>query len=475
MTRRVIVPCGNLEKVTSWHVMLFAMGAAWMFGGKIDWAKPILIGWGGLGALLTLYGLIGRRQRGAPVARWLLWLTPPLLLATWVLVSSFNPSFEVVWYYEQQVFRPHSAIPWLPSSVLPALTRSELALALGLYLSAFNLALNTENRRTIRSVVLILGLNACVLALFGIAQKLAGTEMFFGWVESPNSSFFASFIYHNHWGPYALLNIAGWFGLIEYLAREDRGRGFLHSPGFAALIAILLISTTIPLSTSRSSTLMLAFILTVGMFWWLWRFDRQASGPAKRPLALVAGTVTLLLIFAAAFWVGQDSIKSRLADTREQIAQMKEMGGIGQRARVYGDSIRFIKTKPIAGWGLESYAFVYRRYNSEPKTVEGWTVQFNEAHSDWLQLGTEVGLVGVGLFLTTLGLPLWWVRHRLFRNPLPGMMFICLGTLGLYAWVEFPFANPAVTLSAWIAFFGSVRYLQLGNTTSVQHLHSREA
>ena len=443
------------------------MGAAWLFGGRVDWAKPILIGWGALGAFLTLYGLIDRRQRGAPIARWLFWLTPPALLSTWVLISSFNPSYEALWFYERQVFRPRDYIAWLPSSVLPALTRSELALALGLYLSAFNLALNVENRRTLRMTILALGLNACVLALFGTIQKFAGTEMFFGLQESPNKSFFASFIYHNHWGPFALLNIAGWFGLIEYLAKEDRGRGFMHSPAFSAVFAILVVAVTIPLSTSRSSTVMLSILITVCAFWLLWRFGRSRSVPVSKPLLIGIGLASLATFSMAAYWLGGDTIKSRIGDTRDQIAEMREMGGIGQRARVYEDTVNFIKARPLAGWGLESYALVYRRYNTEPKTVEGWTVQFNEAHSDWLQLLTEVGFIGAGLFITTILLPLRSVWKHLGDDPFAGAPLLCLLLLSLYAWLEFPFANPAVTLSAWVAFFGAIRYLQLGGRIKI--------
>lgn len=464
MAHRAISNRSKLERATQWHVVTFVIAAAWMFGGRIDWAVPILISWGAVGALLTLYGLIDRRQRGAPVKRWLIWLAAPLLLALWVLVSSFNSSFEIIWFYEREVFRPRDVINWLPTSATPDLTRSELALGLGLFLSAFNLCLNVEKRRTLRNITLYLGGNACVLALFGTVQKMAGTEMFFGLQESPNDSFFASFIYHNHWGPFALLSIAGWFGLIEYLSKEDRGRGFLHSPAFSAIIAILLIAVTIPLSTSRSSTMMLVVLLVFGGFWLLWRIGRRRVKPISRAILASTGLAAVVFFGASAYWLGGDTIRHRIGDTKQQIAAMQEMGGIGQRARVYGDTITFIQAHPIAGWGLESYGFVYRRYNTEPKTVEGWTVQFDEAHSDWLQLLAEVGLVGTLLFLITIIVPLKSVRRHLFDDPYAGVPFFCLLLLALFAWVEFPFANPAVSLAAWVTFFGAIRYLQLGGS-----------
>ena len=71
----------------------------------------------------------------------------------------------------------------------------------------------------------------------------------------------------------------------------------------------------------------------------------------------------------------------------------------------------------------------------------------------------------LAFFLLSLGVPLWSVRHRLWREPYSGILFTCLGLLALYAWVEFPFANPAVALSAATAFFCAVRHLQLGSDT----------
>lgn len=462
---------GGLEKATLWHVSIFVIAAAWMFGGRIDWARPPLIIWGLAGAALTIYGLVERRQTGNPVKRWLVWLIPPMALSLWVLLSSFNPSFEVVLFFEQQVYRPLDPIAWLPSSALPSSTREELLLTVGIFLSAYNLALNVSQRRTLRQLTLVLGVNACVIAVFGTIQKIAGTEMFFGLQESPNPSFFGSFIYHNHWGPFALLNIAGWFGLIEHLSRDDRGRGVLHSPATLALMAILLLSVTIPLSTSRSSTVMLSLLLPICGFWLLWRLGRRRSKPVSRRLLVIIGLLSLAFCAIAAVQLGGESIQHRLSDTREQIADIRESGSLGQRPRVYADTWRFIMTKPVAGWGLESYALVYRRYNSEATTIDGFTVQFDEAHSDWLQLMTEVGFVGTALFLLTVSIPLWSLRHRLLRDPYSGCPFICLGLIALYAWLEFPFANPAIMLSSATAFFCAIRYLQLGGEIHGGHHH----
>ena len=199
------------------------------------------------------------------------------------------------------------------------------------------------------------------------------------------------------------------------------------------------------------------------------RYGQTLASDSSRRTLYGAGISGVLLCAIAAFWLGGDTIRRRINDTREQIEAMQEMGNIGQRARLYQDTWNMAKERPVAGWGLESYAAVYPRISTEPKTVEGWTVRFKQAHSDWLQLFAETGLVGVALLLSTLIVPLWVLRHRLLRDPFPGCLLICLGWLALYAWIEFPFANPAVTLSAWVAFYSAIRHLQLEHQIRSHH------
>jgi len=62
--------------------------------------------------------------------------------------------------------------------------------------------------------------------------------------------------------------------------------------------------------------------------------------------------------------------------------------------------------KPWFGWGLESYAHVFRIFNTQ-RTAESqwWVVFYAEAHNDWLQALAEVGFVGTGLLALLVLLP----------------------------------------------------------------------
>ena len=99
-----------------------------------------------------------------------------------------------------------------------------------------------------------------------------------------------------------------------------------------------------------------------------------------------------------------------------------------------------------------------------PYAVEPWFGQrfYAEAHSDWLQSVAEVGLTGTGLLVLMGLMPLVTVlRPRFPCGELPRWLFVGCGLIALYAWVEFPFANPAVMIAFWLCFFTAIRYHQL--------------
>jgi hypothetical protein len=59
--------------------------------------------------------------------------------------------------------------------------------------------------------------------------------------------------------------------------------------------------------------------------------------------------------------------------------------------------------------------------------------------------------------------PLLALRRRHFGGPVPAYLFGGCGLVLLYAWIEFPFGNPAVVLTWWLCFFVAVRYVGLAS------------
>ena len=112
------------------------------------------------------------------------------------------------------------------------------------------------------------------------------------------------------------------------------------------------------------------------------------------------------------------------------------------------------------GQGLGSYGTVFAFYNTQ-HAVDNLPQYYEYAHSDWLQLLAETGITGATLYALFLVLPLAALGGMRGVSAPPLYLLAGCGLILLYAWIEFPFGNPAVTLTFWICYFSAVRWAQL--------------
>ena len=238
----------RLEIATLVHVALLGVFSAWAFGGGAGWAVTTLSIIGSLAPLITWVAIQKRRSAGQPTLGPLLALWPLLGFNALILLGTYQPSLRIATIEGAQVFVPRNDLSVWPSSARPDLALTQLWLFDAIVLSCFNLLLAIRHRRSLRTLLLILAANALLLAIFGSFQKFSGaTGLFFGRVHSPNTSFFASFIYHIHWGAFVVLILAVSLGLLFNLRPWFGYRDFWHSPALAAVVAIFFLAVTIPL------------------------------------------------------------------------------------------------------------------------------------------------------------------------------------------------------------------------------------
>lgn len=460
-----------LEKLVLFHTGAFVIFTAWAFGGQAPFARQVIVWWGTAGMLLFVWSCLASRRPAAgglhPAISllWPLWLYDLLVIA-----SCFNPAFVEMTIEGERYWRVGDPIPWLPTSARPWLSARELWQFNGIVLSAFNVLLVVQRRSRLRLLLLVLAGNAMLLAVFGTFQKLVGAEgLWFGLVESPQPRFFSTFVYHNHWGAFTILNTVVCLALLFYYYRRGGYRDLWHSPVLLGAVATLLLATTVPLSASRSCTLLLGLLLgwaLVHILIRVIRHRRKAGRPSFWPVAGIVGTA--LLAAAAIGFLGRAAISERARQTAAQLAGAETTGiTTSSRLTLYGDTWRMAMERPWFGWGLESYASVFPIYNSQ-RPVERWfpALRYTEAHNDWFQSVAETGFVGTGLLATlVLGLfasPPW----RRTDPVLPGYLLAGCCLILLYAWLEFPFANPAVMLTFCLLLCCAVRYAALDARTA---------
>lgn len=453
-----------LARLVLVHFGALVVFTAWAFGGQAPWARHIILGWGTVG--ITLFAYAARAHRPAagrvhPALRllWPLWLFDLLVLA-----SCFNPGFREIMKEGQASLVLANPIPWLPSAAVPRLAARELWLLNGLVLSSFNLLLVLNRRSQLRAVLFLLAGNAVVLAILGTFQKLTGaTGLWFGLVASPNDHFFATFIYHNHWGAFTLLNTAACLALLFHYERQSDHRDIWHSPVPLGAVLTLLLAISIPLSTSRSSTILAVVLLGCALAHLVYRLvlRRRAAGASVVPPVIGLVLLAVLALGAIGF-LARGVIAQRTRLTAQQLERLGEEGTLTSRLVLYRDTWHMAQQKPWFGWGLESYGRVFRIFNTQ-QPQERWfrAPIYVEAHNDWLQSVAEVGFVGTALLVLQGVVALAAVRWHDTRSAVPRYLLGGAALILVYAALEFPFANPAVVLTFSAVFYGAIRYAML--------------
>jgi O-antigen ligase len=456
------VPLGLLEIVTLIHVGGLVIFGSWAFGGNADWSRTYLTWLASVGGLIALAALLNPRKDSYPLP--LHWLWPLAAVNALVIAGAFNPSFREVMNGNQSLYVQTAAQPHFPSSARPLLSFLQLWFFDGVYLSCFNLALVVRQRRALRGLLMVLAANAVALAVFGTLQKLAGAKgLYFGLQKSPQIFFFSTFVYHNHWGAFIVLMTAASLGLVFHHIRRREARDFWHSPAAVGLVAVVLLAVSVPLSGSRSCSLLMLLLLALGFLHWLSRLVKRRRDYNESIAApLVLSLIALVAAGAFAYDIGRPMIDRRAAMTGTQVTEIVERGGLGQRATLYRDTWRMTQQKPWFGWGMASYPTVFYLFNSQQiSPVDGLPTYYHDAHSDWLQSLAEHGYVGTALLALCGLVPLWHRRRALTQSPLTLYLLAGCGLLLLYAWIEFPFGNGSVITAFWVCFFCAVHYGRL--------------
>lgn len=454
-------PLAPLEQAALIQAGGLLVFAAWAFDGNVGWARTLITWWGGAGAFLTLTAVF--RGGGRRVLRWL-W--PLLAFNLLVLAGCLNPSFSVRMLDGESLLVHTGGIGWLPGSADPAAALRALGLFDSVFLAGFNLMLFVQQRRTLRWLLIVATTSALGLSIFGTVQKLTGAALFFGLRESPNPFFFATFVYHNHWGAFAILSVATCAGLVFHYVNRAASRDFWHSPSFVCVVGLLFIAMTAPLSESRSATLVVILLIAVVLAHALRNWSKKKSMTMASSAGLLGGALAAAAVLAfATYKLDEPGLKMRAELTRQQFANMQAEGGLGSRAALYRDTWHMARDNLWFGWGFDSYATVFRLYNTQ-KSMDRLPVFYAQAHSDWLQSVAETGLAGTALIGLLGALPLLTLRRQHFRNPLVLYPLLGCALVLLYAWIEFPFECPAVAAAFWINLFAAVRHARLSTASN---------
>ena len=180
----------------------------------------------------------------------------------------------------------------------------------------------------------------------------------------------------------------------------------------------------------------------------------------------------IIIPLILAIVVNQSFVASKGADALSRAATISlstNDGSVNQRLRYYEDVLTHLTSNPFFGTGLGNWKLKSIDYDS--RDINGYVVPYH-AHSDFIQLGAELGIIG---FLLYLGVFLWAIYYsyifiRRSKSSLEEktFLFLLLVALGVYsvdANLNFPIARPQV-LVVWTTIMALiVIYFQKYNSS----------
>lgn len=286
-----------------------------------------------------------------------------------------------------------------PATLSPDPDATASALRTGCALGALLVvACTVAATRGVRRLIAALAVSAGFQGLYGLLVLASGHDRIW---HLPKQHYLnaatGTFVNKNHFACYLALCLAAGTALVirQYREASIRGRG-------SGLVRLL--------GAEGSRTLVLALFLILGLAGLLASFSRAGialglgalvftavSGGGLRhlPRRIVLVLLVVLVALVPLLQIGSDRLVERYQRTVDDFV------AAGQRATVWGDSLRLALDHPWVGSGFGTFGAVYPLYRSAEVRL-----LYRYAHNDLLQFAAEggaVGLVFLGLFLAPLG------------------------------------------------------------------------
>ena len=234
-----------------------------------------------------------------------------------------------------------------------------------------------------RKIATMLAIYGFTIAVFALLQGISPNGKLY-WVRQPRMGgwIYGSYVNHNHYA--GLMELLVPIPLVISLSRLAH-----EKERIAAGVAAAIMAGTIFLSGSRGGMLAI-FVEFVVLATILLR--------AKKGMKIaIAATSFVIVLISLLTWLGGKELTNRVSSISTEART--ELSG-GMRLSIDRDTFRMFREHPLFGWGLGTFPVVYPQFRTF------YTNFFvNEAHNDYLQLLSEMGLAGIavmGWFLVVL-------------------------------------------------------------------------
>ncbi len=329
------------------------------------------------------------------------------------LLKVLAPASGAIHYPDAPEVREIVGTGWHPVSIESFATETELV-RLGALIAAFFLFSHLfVHRRDIRLLGYTLAILGVALSLFAVYQHARWGTVLYGRYPVPSANPFGPFVNHNHFAGFVeMCALVALGGAIGHLGRRSHTVSILLGGSALFSGSALFMGVALVLSHSRGGFLAAAagavVLGTLAL--------RGKARTRVSVLAIWAGAITLLLLFAA-----PTSVFERIGS----IGRGSQDVSMQFRLQLWSDSLHLALRSPVFGTGLGTYAAAIPPYRTGMNETRA---EF--AESDLVQLACETGVAGLAIVLGFLWVAIRRARERLDdEEPSSGSQGILLGAM----------------------------------------------
>jgi O-antigen ligase len=306
---------------------------------------------------------------------------------------------------------------WLPATLFLALAAFQIVtgwsadahetrrylLKLGAVAAFFVVCFNTyRTREQVGRAIWTMLATGTLVSIVGIIQRVSGNERLYG--IGPRIEYGAPF------GPY--VNRAHFAGLMVVIVpaalvflltgtRErrrralfrtwrDRFRDWNSSAGGArSLVPLGIVVMSVAALTSGSRGGMIALLVALSAMGIGVLTGRRSWSNRVARVLLALGLIAL-----TAGWIAGDVVYGAAERLAQELGRPQE----SLRVALWADAVQLWRAAPLLGSGLGTFGVAFPRY----RTIQGPRA-FSHAESDWIQLLTDTGVLGLLLALLAVG------------------------------------------------------------------------
>jgi len=412
--------------------------APWLFGATEEWSWQLLQC---LVVVATVLAVASGCWSHGGAARlrqtWNWWWGAPMLaLAAYMALQATNPSHL---FFNGELLPIPCSKAW-PRTIDAATTCEALVKFLTYAALFWSVRASFTERRQAWALLTALVVNGFLLALVGLSQKLAGSELLLGWRRPGNPYFlFGPFVNRNNYASYVNLLIPVACAVAHHRRHVARSAGERSDAAGLFVFMVLMMALSVIMTTSRAGIVVCGGIL---LGWAAIEVQRVIRSGSEARRVVLVWLIVIAVLVGALFYLGVHPVEQRLLEMRQAPAELAPDGG---RGAAYQATLKMFLDSCWFGIGAGTFSMAYPYYSTERPD---WFRRY--AHNDWLQYLAELGLLGAALFaalVVAVVYEQWKARSRGGRlDWMATALGIGLTGVALHALVDFPLHIPSIAL-----------------------------